>query len=283
MSESHTEKTVITAEHRFFDLRLKEIRNYRDLIFLYAKRSITVGYKQTILGPLWLIIGPFVTAVIHMIIFGQIAGLSTDHVPQIVFYLFGTSTWGFFSSILMQSSDTFLANGYLFGKVYFPRLAIPISNTLVALFQFAIQFVFGLCFMIYYRIRNGFVFTPLRFLLIPLVLLHLAMLGYGFGILASALTTRYRDLRFLISFGVRLLMYITPIVYPLSQLKTGALRKLALVNPVTAPAECMRWCLWGRSTLPLGNLIYSVLFALVIAGIGTLLFHKVERTFTDTI
>ena len=283
MSDSREQHIHISSEHRLFDLKLSEIAAYKDLIFLYTRRSLVTTYAQTVLGPLWMIISPFITSVVHMIVFGKIAGLSTDGIPQIVFYLMGTAFWGFFSSTFTQCSDTFLSNSYLYGKVYFPRLVIPISNTLVALVQFLIQFAFGCCFMLYYHLKDRVVFTLAHWILIPVILVQLTLCAYGFGILASSFTTRYRDLRVLVMFGLRLWMYITPVVYPLSQLPEGYLRTLSLINPVTAPAELMRWCLWGKTVLPLWNVFYSVLITLLVAYLGTISFNRVERTFMDTV
>ena len=273
----------ISAKKPALDLRLSEIRAYKDLIFLYARRSLVTTYKQTILGPAWMVINPFVTSVVHMIVFGKIAGLSTDGIPQMVFYLMGTACWGFFSSTFSQCTDTFLANSYLYGKVYFPRLTIPLSNILVSLVQFGIQFAFGCCFMLYYYLKEGVVFTVLHWPLILLVLLWLALCGYGFGILASSMTTRYRDIRAVVMFALRLWMYITPVVYPLTQLPAGYIRFFAYLNPVTAPSEIMRWCLWGRTALPAWNIVYSLIVSLAAAFLGTIAFNRVERTFMDTV
>lgn len=275
--------THISSEHRLFDLKLGELWTYRDLVILYARRSLVATYKQTILGPLWLIVNPLLTSVVYMFIFGNIAGLSTDGVPQILFYLMGNAGWVLFATVITQSADTFVANANLFGKVYFPRLAIPASNILVAFFQFFVQFVLGVCIGLYYMATTDFSFTFQNWVFIPLVLLLEALLALGFGIIASSLTTRYRDLRVLVGFGVRLWMFITPVVYPMSQFGAGALNTALQLNPMTAPMELLRWCLWGTAQVDAASVLYSCAVAAIVLFFGIVLFNKVERTFMDTV
>lgn len=275
--------THISSKHNLFDLKLGEVWKYRDLIFLYARRSIVATYKQTILGPAWLIINPLLTSVVYLVVFGKIAGLSTEGAPELLFYLIGNAAWAFFATTLTQSADTFVANSYLFGKVYFPRLVIPLSNVLVALLQFAVQLVLAIGIGVYYMATTDFAFTLAHWAFIPLVLIVEAALGIGFGIIGSSLTTRYRDLRILIGFGVRLWMFITPVVYPLSQFTSGAIQKAMMLNPMTAPMECMRWCMWGTSDISGFGIVYTLVVAVAVLVVGIMLFNKVERTFMDTV
>lgn len=273
----------ITAEHNLFDLKLNEVWAYRDLIVLYTRRTIVTFYKQTVLGPLWLIINPLMTSVVYQVVFGKIAGFTTDGAPQLLFYLMGNATWSLFSTVITQSSDAFVANANLYGKVYFPRLVVPISNALVALFQFFIQFVLGMIVGLYCMGTSDFSLTFSHWVFIPALLVLIVALGMGFGIIASSMTTRYRDLRVLVSYGVRLWMYVTPVVYPMTQFSQGALRTAITLNPMTAPMEAMRWCLWGSPAPAPLELAYSVLVASVILLFGIMIFNKVERTFMDTV
>ena len=275
--------TYITAEHRLLDLKLREVWAYRDLIALYARRSLVATYKQTILGPLWLIVNPLLTSVVYMLVFGHIAGLSTEGIPQIEFYLMGNAAWSLFATVITQSSDTFVSNANLYGKVYFPRLTIPCANILVALVQFLIQFVLGVAIGVYYIATTDFTFTFGNWIFIPLVLLVECMLALGFGIIASSLTTRYRDLRILVSFGVRLWMFVTPVVYPMSQFGSGLLHTVIELNPMTASLELFRWCLWGSSPVAPELVVYSIAVAAMVLFLGIILFNKVERTFMDTV
>lgn len=285
MANTGTEKqhTHISSKHNLLDLKLREIWRYRDLIVLYARRSIVATYKQTILGPAWLIINPLLTSVVYLVLFGKIAGLSTEGAPQFLFYLASNAGWAFFATVITSSADTFVANSNLFGKVYFPRLVIPLSNILVTLLQFAVQFVLIVGVGVYFMATTDFTFTFAHWIFIPLVLVLEAAMALGFGIIASSLTTRYRDLRILIGFGVRLWMFITPVVYPLSQFTSGAIQKAMMLNPMTAPLECMRWCLWGTSDITMLGIVYSCAVAAVVLFLGIMLFNKVERTFMDTV
>lgn len=273
----------ITAKHRWFDLKLGEVWRYRDLIMLFTKKTMTVSYKQTILGPAWLIINPLLSSVIYMVLFGRIAHLSTEGVPQILFYLTGNAIWGFFSTCLTNNSSTFVSNAGLFGKVYFPRLSVPISNVLSALIRFAIQMLLVIVFLVCFTLKG--MVTPCfgEWLFLPLILLELGLLGMGFGVLISSLTTKYRDLSVLVSFCVQLWMYATPVVYPLSQLPEGRLRKLLLLNPVTAPIEQFRHAVLGVGTVNLGYGLVSMGMTVCVALLGIILFHRVERTFMDTV
>lgn len=238
----------ISSKHKWFDLKLKEVWNYRDLIWLFTKRSFVVTYKQTVLGPAWLFINPIITSFIYAFVFGGIAGMGTDGVPQILFYLSGTAIWTVFSSCLSDNANTFTANAGVFGKVYFPRLTTPISNVLSTYIKFFIQFLMVVAFLIYFVIIGQVSPNWWAFSLIPLVLIHLGMMGMGCGLIISSMTTKYRDLTVLVGFGVSLWMYATPIVYPLSQLNNSWLKTVLMVNPVTMPIEIFRYAVIGKGS-----------------------------------
>ena len=275
--------THITSDHKWFDLKLKEVWRNRDLIWLNTKRSFKVQYKQTILGPAWLFINPIFTSLIYTFVFGGIAGMSTDGLPQILFYLPGTAIWSFFSSCLTGNASTFTANAGVFGKVYFPRLTTPISNVFSNAIRFGIQFIMVMGFLIFYTITGDVSPNWHLFWIIPLTLIHLGVMGMGIGIIISSMTTKYRDLTVLVGFAVSLLMYATPVVYPLSQLDEGWMKTVIMINPVTMPIELYRFALLGVGTI---NWIYyaiSIVFTLVVAVFGIMVFNKVERTFMDTV
>ena len=277
----------ISSKHKWFDLKLKEVWNYRDLIWLFTKRSFVVTYKQTILGPAWLILNPIITSFIYAFVFGGIAGMGTDGVPQMAFYLSSTAIWSFFSSCVNRNASTFTDNAGVFGKVYFPRLTTPISNVLSSMIQFLIQFVVAMAFVIYYILIGDVTPNWWAFSLIPLILFHLGMMGMGLGIIISSMTTKYRDLSVLVGFGVSLWMYATPIVYPLSQLdgKTNneILKFIIMINPVTMPVEVFRYAVVGKGTIDLLYLLLSWIFTLIVIVFGIMVFNKVERTFMDTV
>lgn len=277
----------ISSKHKWFDLKLKEVWQYKDLIWLFTKRSFVVKYKQTILGPAWLFINPIITSLIYAFVFGGIAGMSTDDVPPMLFYISSTAIWTFFSTCLTSNASTFTANAGVFGKVYFPRLTTPISNVLSAVIQFFIQFLIVIAFLIYFVIIGQASPNWWAFSLIPLVLIHLGMMGMGFGIIVSSMTTKYRDLSILITFGVSLWMYATPIVYPLSQLKdhfhNEILQTIIKINPVTMPVEVFRYAVIGKGTIDPLFLTISWAFTIAVIVFGIMVFNKVERTFMDTV
>lgn len=273
----------ISSKHKWFDLKLKEVWNYRDLIWLFTKRSFVVTYKQTVLGPAWLFINPIITSLIYTFVFGGIAGMSTDGIPQILFYLAGTSIWTFFAGCLNKNASTFTANAGVFGKVYFPRLTTPISNVLGSVIQFGIQFLMVLIVLVYFVITGEIHPNWVAFPLIPLVLIHLGVMGMGFGIIISSMTTKYRDLSVLVGFGVSLWMYATPIVYPLSQLGDGTMKTIMMINPVTMPVEVFRYAVLGQGTINYLYLGISIAFTIIVAVFGIMVFNKVERTFMDTV
>ncbi len=283
MTEKPIYHTHISAKRRWFDLNLKEVWQYRDLIWLYTKRSFQLTYKQTILGPAWIFLNPFITSLIYAFVFGGIAGIPTDGIPQILFYMGGNAVWGFFSGSLTKTAATFTANAGVFGKVYFPRLTMPISNVLSSAINFCVQMVLFLAFWVYYIVTGAI--QP-NYWAIPLmvpVLLQMGCLALGCGVIISSLTTKYRDLAILVTFGVQLWMYITPVVYPMSTLGEGWMRTLLLVNPVTCGVEAFRYIFLGQGMVePLWwGVTAAMTMVVLIAGI--LLFNRVEKTFMDTV
>ena len=273
----------ITSDNKHQGLKLGEVWRYRDLIVLLTKKTFTLTYKQTVLGPAWIIISPLLSSIAYMLVFGVIAGISTNGVPQILFYLASTAIWGLFSSAVTDNAATFIANAYVFGKVYFPRLTVPISNLLVGLIRFAIQMVLVLALIAFYVFQGVIHPNWLLWLTIPLVLVQLSLLGMGVGIILSSLTTKYRDLQILVSFGMQLWMFGTPVVYPLSQLGEGVLRTAVLANPATAPIEWLRYVMLGAGSVDMVALASSVVFTIVCTVVGILMFNRVERTFVDTV
>jgi lipopolysaccharide transport system permease protein len=274
---------LISSKHRFLELNLKELWEYRDLILIFTKRNFTVRYKQTILGPAWLLINPVISSLIYCFIFGGIAGISTEGVPRLLFYLSGNAIWAFFSESLSKNANTFIANEGIFGKVYFPRLAIPIANVITSMVEYGIKFSLILIFMIYYMTK-GMVHPHFEsWILILFVLVELGTMGMGIGVIISSITTKYRDLAILVGFATQLWMYLTPVVYPLSQAGNGALRTILLINPVTAPVEVYRYALLGKGEIIPIDLIWSIIFTLMVAALGSMIFNKVEKTFMDTV
>lgn len=273
----------ISSKHKWFDLKLKEVWQYKDLIWLFTKRSFVVSYKQTILGPAWLFINPLFTSVIYTFVFGGIAQMSTDDVPQILFYLTGTALWSYFSSCLNSNANTFTANAGVFGKVYFPRLTTPISNMLSSVIRFGIQMILVVVVLVYFLITGEVHPNWINILWIPVILIHLGVMGMGLGLIISSLTTKYRDLTMLVGFGVSLLMYATPVVYPLSQLEDGWMKQILLINPVTMPMELFKNGILGKGEIYPIYMTISVVFTIVVAIFGIMVFNKVERTFMDTV
>ena len=273
----------ITSQRKWYDLNLKEVWDYRDLIILFTQRNFTVRYKQTILGPLWIILTPFLTSFIYTFVFGYVAGMSTDGVPHILFYMVSHALWEYFADCLNRNATTFTANAGIFGKVYFPRLVTPISNVLSSIIQFGIQISMAFGVLIFYLVKGEVSPCWSAWLLLPIVIIHLGLLGVGFGLIISSMTTKYRDLTVLIGFGVSLWMYATPVVYPLSQLGEGALKTLILINPVTGPMEIFRFAVIGRGTVIPEFVLLSVLTTAMLDFIGVVIFNQVEKTFMDTV
>lgn len=274
---------VIKPHEKMWCVDFREIWRYRDLIELFVKRNIVVQYKQTILGPLWYIIQPILTVAMNMVVFGGIAGMGTDGVPQILFYLAGNVCWFYFSDCLNQTSKTFVDNQAMFGKVYFPRMVVPISTVLSNLLRFAIQIGLFVVLYLYYFCTGTSVNPNWYILLLPVFVIMLAGLGLGFGILVSSMTTKYRDLTILFTFIVQLWMYATPIVYPLSMVPEGKLRMLILANPMTSVIEAFKYATLGQGYFSWGALGYSFAFMSILLVIGIVVFNKVQRSFMDTV
>ena len=274
--------TIIKPKTGWFDINLKELVQYKDLIVMFVKRDFKTMYKQTILGPLWIIINPLMTTLMFTVVFGNIANISTDGMPQIVFYMLGTTVWTYFSSCLTKTSSTFTGNAAIFGKVYFPRLVTPISTVISGLINFGVQFLMFLGFMAYFMIKGSPIEPNLWILITPLLLVQLAALALGFGIIISSMTTKYRDLAVLVTFGVQLWMYATPVVYPASQIG-GKLKTLMMLNPVSPIVESFRYAFLGSGSIPWNYLGISVVTTLVVLFAGVVLFSRVEKTFMDTV
>jgi len=276
-------KMVILPHEKLWHVDFKEIWRYRDLIELFIKRNIVVQYKQTILGPLWYVIQPILTVIMNMVVFGGIAGMSTDGIPQVLFYLAGNVCWFYFSDCLNQTSTTFVTNQAMFGKVYFPRMVVPISTVISNLLRFGIQFGLFIVLFLYYFMSGTDLCPNGYILLLPVLVLMLAGLGLGFGILISSMTTKYRDLTILFTFLVQLWMYVTPIVYPLSMVPNGKLRLLILSNPMTSIIEAFKYAAFGQGYFSWLSLGYSFTFMVILLVIGVVVFNKVQRSFMDTV
>ena len=273
---------VIRPRRNLLDLRLRELWACRDLISLFVWRDFVALYKQTVLGPLWHIIQPLLTTLTFTVIFGRVAQLSTDGAPQFLFYMSGTVIWMYFSLCLTKTATTFVSNAGLYGKVYFHRLSIPVSIVISNLIAFGIQFGVFLAFLGLYYVRGAPVSPNAWILMMPLLLAMLAGLGLGFGIIVSALTTRYRDLTHLVAFGVQLWMYGTPVVYPVSMVPERY-QWILLANPVAPIVESFRYAFLGTGTASFAHLAYSAAFTVVVLAVGTVMFNRVEQTFMDTV
>ncbi len=274
--------TVIKPKNKLFEVDFKEIWRYRDLYSMFVKRDIITQYKQTILGPTWFFIQPALTTVMYMVVFGGIAGISTDGLPQPLFYLAGIVFWQYFSDCLNKTSSTFTANQGIFGKVYFPRMIVPLATVTSNLVRMGIQFLLFIAVYIYYLIIGVDVAPNIYVLLLPLLILMLAGLALGFGIIVSSLTTKYRDLTILFTFFVSLWMYATPVIYPLSTMSENRQWIMAL-NPVTGIMEAFKYGALGVGTFDWGMLAYSFGFMVVLLAVGIVVFNKVQRSFMDTV
>jgi lipopolysaccharide transport system permease protein len=266
----------------WFDLHLADLVRYRDLVMLFVRRDFVSQYKQTVLGPLWFIIQPLLTTLTFTVIFGNLAQLSTDGLPKVLFYLSGVTAWSYFADCLTKTSETFNANSAIFGKVYFPRLAVPVSIVISNLIRFGIQLGLFLGFYVYFLARGTAIHATQALWLLPLLILLMAALGLGAGIIVSSMTTRYRDLRFLVQFGVQLLMYSTPVIYPLSKIPDHY-RWIMLANPMTSIIETFRYAFLGTGIFSWLNLGYTAVAATILLAAGVLLFNHVEKTFMDTV
>lgn len=274
--------TIIDSKHKFFQLNIKEICQYKDLIRMFVKRHFTVSYKQTILGPLWLIIKPVCAAIMYTIVFTNIAHISTDGAPAMLFYMLGNAIWTYFASCLGSNASSFTDNAAIFGKVYFPRLVTPISNVLVNIINFFVQLILVTVVAGVYIVKGEVITPNINVLLLPVLIMQIGMLGMGCGIIVSSLTTKYRDLSVLVGFGMQLWMYGTPIVYPLSQIP-DKLRIIALINPMTPIVEAFRNALLGTGGVSYMWMLVSLAISSIIFIFGILIFNRVEKNFMDII
>ncbi len=272
---------TIESKHSLFDLNLKEVWRYRDLVYMFVKRDFVSSFKQTILGPIWFFINPIFTTIVYIVVFGNIAKLSTDGAPKILFYLAGITLWNYFSSCLNATSTVFTANAGIFGKVYFPRLAMPISIVLSNLMRFGVQMGLFLLIFLYYLVK-GEVQPNWWILATPFLILLMAMFALGAGMIFSSLTTKYRDVQMLLSFGVTLYMYATPVIYPISSLR-GIFKTLAFYNPLTGIFECFKYAWLGVGDFNVKMLLISSAIIILILAVGTIVFNKVEKSFMDTV
>ena len=273
---------VIEPQSSLLDLNLKDVWRYRDLLWLLVKRDFVSFYKQTILGPLWFFIQPLFTTIIFTFIFGNLAGLSTDGLPQPLFYMAGITAWNYFADCLTKTSTVFRDNANIFGKVYFPRLIMPLSIVVSNLVRFGVQMLLFFMMLGYYAF-TGAAFAPNAYILLfPILVLQMALLGLGLGLVITALTTKYRDLAFLITFGVQLMMYATTVIYPLSA-APAKYKWLIELNPRTGIIEAFRFGFLGQGELTLSSFGYSVAFTLVALVLGVIIFNKTEKTFVDTV
>jgi lipopolysaccharide transport system permease protein len=274
---------IIKPKSHLLDINLKEVWRYRDLLWMFIRRDFAAQYKQTLLGPLWHFIQPLFTTLIFVVVFSKIAAISTDGLPPLLFYLSGITIWNYFSSCLIATSNTFVANAYIFGKVYFPRLVMPISVVLSNMVKFVIQLLLLITVMIGYAFNGVDIHVGMHLLYIPVLLMMMAGMGLGLGIIISSLTTKYRDFTVLVTFGVQLLMYATPVVYPISAVQNPDLKFWLSINPLTSLVEAFRYTLLGVGSFDTMQLLFSGVFILIVLVFGLLLFGKVEKTFMDTV
>ncbi|MCI6617044.1 ABC transporter permease [Ruminococcus sp.] len=274
--------TVVSAKRGLFNLNLKELWKYRDLVILFVKRDLKNVYKQTVLGPLWIVINPFLSTLVFTVIFGIIANISTDGIPQFLFYMSGNILWSFFSSCFNRASSTFLSNARIFGKVYFPRLVMPLSGIIYNSITFLVQFLMFAILVTVYALTGANVHPNLIVLALPILLIHIAFLGTGTGLIISSLTTKYRDLNVLVSFGLTLWMYLTPVVYPVSQIPES-FRFIMLLNPVAPIVETFRYAFLGSGSFEWFFLLISAAVTAVLIILGMIVFNQVEKNFIDTV
>lgn len=275
-------RKIIEPKTGLFNLRLNELWRYRDLIMMFVQRDFVANFKQTILGPLWFFIQPLMTTALYILVFGNIAQLSTDGTPMLLFYLSGITIWNYFAETLNRTASIFNDNAGLFGKVYFPRLTMPISIVISNLMRFSIQFALFMSIWIFYLVNTDTIRPQWTILLMPFLIFIMGVLALGLGMIISSLTSKYKDLTFLIAFGVQLLMFATPVIYPLSSVPDNY-KKLILANPISPVVETFRFSFLGSGSFQPWNLLYSGLCALIILGCGIIIFNKVEKTFTDTV
>lgn len=273
---------IIEPQNSLLDLHLDDVWRYRDLLWLLVKRDFVSFYKQTILGPLWFFIQPLFTTIIYTYVFGSLAGLSTDGLPQVLFYMAGITAWNYFAECMTKTSTVFRDNAAIFGKVYFPRLIMPLSIVISNLVRFGVQFLLFVVMMLFFAFRGADFSPNFAILLFPVLVVLMALLGLGLGLLITAMTTKYRDLAFLVTFGVQLLMYATTVIYPLSA-APEQYRSWIEFNPMTGIIEAFRFGFLGSGTFSVELLGYSTLFTLVVLGFGVVVFNKTEKTFVDTV
>lgn len=281
-NETQTWTSIIRPVSGWFDIHLSELWCYRDLIMLFVRRDFVSVYKQTILGPLWFLVQPLLTTVVFTIIFGQLAKIPTDGVPQVLFYLSGVVAWNYFAGCLNATSNTFAGNAHIFGKVYFPRLVVPVATVISNLITFAIQFALFLCFLIYFLLKGSTLAPQPLMLLLPLLIIQMALLGLGFGIVVSSMTTKYRDLSYLVTFGVQLWMYATPVVYPMSRVPERW-QWIMAINPMASVIEVFRYAFLGAGTFRPWQIGLSVVTTAMVLIVGIILFSRVEKSFMDTV
>ncbi len=274
---------VISPKKGLFDVKLKELWRYRDLILIFVRRDFVSTYKQTILGPIWFFIQPLFTTIIFTIVFSRIANLSTNGLPPILFYLSGITLWNYFADCFSKTSNVFVSNAGIFGKVYFPRLTSPVSIVISNLIKFGIQIALFFAIYFYYVGKGQIEFNlgP-SIIILPFLVLLMALLGLGLGIIFSSLTTKYRDLTFLLQFGIQLLMYATPVIYPLSSVG-GNLKTVLLLNPLTPVIETFRTVVFNTGTVDYNGLMYCSVFAVITLFFGIIIFNQVEKSFMDTV
>jgi len=273
---------VIRGHTSLFDVKFKDLWNYRDLLFLFVKRDFISFYKQTVLGPLWFFIQPIFTTIVFTFVFGNLAGISTDGLPQYLFYLSGITAWNYFSDCLTKTSTVFRDNANIFGKVYFPRLIMPLSIVFSNLVRFAVQLLLFLGMMVYFGIKGADFHITNAIFFFPVLVLLMAFLGLGTGLIITAITTKYKDLTFLITFGVQLLMYGTTVIYPLSAAPV-AYKKYIELNPMTGIIEAFRYAFLGKGEFTAYSIGYSAIITLIILFLGIVIFNKTEKNFVDTI
>ena len=273
---------VIKPSKGFVHINLKELIKYKDLIILLVKRDFVTFYKQTILGPLWYIVQPLINTIVFTIIFGKLAEIPTDNLPPFLFYMAGNIIWGYFAFCLNSTSTTFVKNADIFGKVYFPRITIPIATVIIGLFQFILQLIFFICFYIYFVSKGLDIKISYSILFLPLILLQTALVALGFGLLISSLTSKYRDLVFVLGFGIQLWMFATPIVYPLSIIPDNYVI-FSILNPMTSIVECFKYIFFNESSIKFFHILISCLITLIVFVLGIVIFYKTEKNFLDTV
>lgn len=272
----------ITPKKKWYDIDFKGLWRYRDLYFMYIKRDIVVQYKQTILGPLWYLVQPVFTTIMYMFVFGGLAGISTDGVPQPLFYMAGIMLWNYFSTVFTSSSNLFISNASIFGKVYFPRLVVPLATASSNLFKFLIQFGLFIALYIYFVVTGAGISLNITILAFPVIVVLIALLGMSTGLIVSSMTTKYRDLTQLVAFGVQLFMYATPVIYPLST-APEKYRDVLMLNPLSPLFEAARYGLMSCGSISWGGLLYSLAVTLLVMAVAVVMFTRTERTFMDTV